>query len=74
MQGNCLAMGNRLAVIADNCFVFKLERKLFSILSIKPLFWIRYIDDVIAICDRTIISEDVLVTNLKNLHLNITFT
>ena len=49
MQGNCLAMGNRLAVIAANCFVFKLERKLFSILPARPLFWMRYIDDVIAI-------------------------
>ena len=29
MQGNCLAMGNRLAIIAANCFVFKLECKLF---------------------------------------------
>ena len=48
MQRNCLAMGNRLAVIAANCFVFKLERKLFSILPARPLFWIRYIDDVIA--------------------------
>ena len=40
----------------------------------RPLLWIRYIDDVIAICDRTIISEDLLVTNLKNLHPNITFS
>ena len=38
MQGNCLAMGNRLAVIVANCFVFKLECKLFSILPARPLF------------------------------------
>ena len=73
-QGNCLAMGNRVAVREANCFVFKLERELFSTLPAKPLFWIRYIDDVIATCDRTIISENLLVTNLKNLHPNITFT
>ena len=29
MKGNCLAMGNRLIVVTVNCFVFKLERKLF---------------------------------------------
>ena len=74
MQGNCLAMGNRLAVVAPNCFVFTLERKLFSILPARPLFWVHYIDDVIAICDKTIISEDLLVTKLKDLHPNITFT
>ena len=74
MQGNCLAIGNRLAVVAANCFVLKLERKLCSILPARPLFWIRYIDDIIAICDKTIISEDLLVTNLKDLHPNITFT
>ena len=38
MQGNCLAIGNGLAIVAANCFVFKLERKLFSILQSRPLF------------------------------------
>ena len=74
MQGDCFAMDNRLAVVAANCFVFNLERKLCSILPARQLFWIRYIDDVIAICDKTIISEDLLITNLKDLHPNITFT
>ena len=74
MQENCLAMGNWLTVVAANCFVFTLERKLFSILPARLLFWIRYIDDVIAICDKTIISEDLLVTKLKDLHPNIIFT
>ena len=53
----------------------KLERTLFSILPARPLFWIRYIYDVIAICDKNIISVLLLlVTNLKDLHPNITFT
>ena len=74
IQGNCLTIGNRLAIEAANCFVFKLERKLFSILPGRPLLWIQYIDDVIAICDKTIISEDLLEINFKDLHPNITFT
>ena len=67
-------MGNRLAVVAANCSVFTQERKLFSILPAKLLSWMRYIDDGIAICDKTIISEDLLVIKLKDSHPNITFT
>ena len=37
MQGNCLAMGNRLAVVASNSFVYELERKLFADLPNQPL-------------------------------------
>ena len=47
-QGDCLAMGNRLSVIAANCFVYSLEKKLFSKLNTNAkhlCFWVRYIDD-----------------------------
>ena len=37
-------MGNHLVVIAANCFVYMLEQKLFSILTLKPLLWILHID------------------------------
>ena len=36
-QGNHLAMGNRLAIVASNCFVYELERKLFADLPNQPL-------------------------------------
>ena len=49
MQGNCLAMRKRLAVIAANYFVYTLGEKLVSIFTLKPLLWINYIDDIIAI-------------------------
>ena len=32
-RGDCLAMGNRLSVIAANCFVYSLGKKLFSKLN-----------------------------------------
>ena len=67
MHGNCLVMGNRLAIVAANCCIFTQKRKLFSILPAKPLFWIRYIDDNNAICDKTIIPEDLLVTKCERL-------
>ena len=74
MQGNCLAKGNRLAVIAANCFVHTLEEKLFSILTSKPLLWIRYINDLIAVFDCNLIPQQFITTALKDLHPNISFT
>ena len=62
MQGNCLAMGNRQAVIAANYFVYTLEEKLFSILILKPLLWIYYIHDIIAIFDSNLIPEQYITT------------
>jgi hypothetical protein len=73
-QGNCLAMSNRLAVVAANCFVFKLEKQLFSTLPNKPVFWIRYIDDIFAIINTTSSNENVIINNMKILHPNISFT
>ena len=53
-QGDCLAMGNRLSVIATNCFVYSLEKKLFSKLNTNAkhlCFGVRYIDDIFIIID-----------------------
>ena len=49
-------MGNRLSVIAANCFVYSLEKKLFSKLNTNAkhlCFWVRYIDDIFIIIDKT---------------------
>ena len=76
-QGDCLAMGNRLSVIAANCFVYSLEKKLFSKLNTNTkhlCFWVRYIDDIFIIIDKTQISYDLLKLEMESLHSNIKFT
>ena len=35
-QGDCLTMGNRLSIVAANCFVYMLEFKLFQLLKCIP--------------------------------------
>ena len=74
MQGNCLAMGNRLAVVASNCFVYELERKLFSDLPNQPLLWVRYLNDIIAVFDRSTVSKELILSKLNCLHSDIKFT
>ena len=76
-QGDCLAMGNRLSVIAANCFVYSLEKKLFSKLNTNAkhlCVWVRYIDDIFIIIDKTQISCDLLKLEMESLHSNIKFT
>ena len=65
-------MGNRLSVIAANCFVYGLEQKLFSKLNTYTkhvCFWVRYIDDTFIIIDKTHISYDLLKLELESLHI-----
>ena len=76
-QGDCLAMGNRLSVVAANCFVYSLEKKLFSKLNTNAkhlCFWVRYIDDIFIIIDKTQVSYDLLKLEMESLHSNIKFT
>ena len=74
MQRNCLAMGNRLAVVASNCFVYELEQKLFTDLPNQPLLLVCYIDDIIAVFDQSTISKELISTKLNCLHSDIKFT
>ena len=76
-QGDCLAMGNRLSVIAANCFVYSLEKKLYSKLNTNAkhlCFRVRYIDDIFIIIDKIQISYDLLKLEMVSLHSNIKFT
>ena len=77
VQGGCPVMSNRLSVIAANCFVYSLEKKLFSKLNTNTKYlciWVRYINDIFIISDKTQISYDFLKLEMKSLHTNIKFT
>ena len=70
-------MGNRLSATAANCFVYSLEKKLFSKLNTNTkhlCFWVRYIHDIFIIIDKTQISYNLLKLEMESLHSNIKFT
>ena len=73
-QGDCLAMGNRLSIVAANCFVYTLELKLFQLLGRTPKLWIRFIDDIFIMDTFDNLHLDIILNNLNNLHPNIHVT
>ena len=67
-------MGTKLAVAFANIFMAKIEKEILRQSSIKPIFWKRFIDDVISVWDtsRNAIEEFLLKAN--NFHPTIKFT
>ena len=67
-------MGTKLAVAFANIFMAKIEKEILRQSSIKPIFWKRFIDDVISVWDtsRNEIGEFLLKAN--NFHPTIKFT
>ena len=75
LQTHGTAMGTKLAVAFANIFMAKIEKRKYSgQSSIKPIFWKRFIDDVISVWDtsRNEIEEFLLKAN--NFHPTIKFT
>ena len=68
------AMGTKMAVAFANIFMAKIEKEILRQSSIKPIFWKRFIDDVISVWDtsRNEIEEFLLKAN--NFHPTIKFT
>ena len=67
-------MGTKMAVAFANIFMAKIEKEILRQSSIKPIFWKRFIDDVISVWDtsRNEIEEFLLKAN--NFHPTIKFT
>ena len=74
LQTHGTAMGTKMAVAFANIFMAKIEKEILRQSSIKPIFWKRFIDDVISVWDtsRNEIEEFLLQAN--NLHPTIKFT
>ena len=66
-------MGTKMAVAFANIFMAKIEKEILRQSSIKPIFWKRFIDDVISVWDtsRNEIEEFLLQAN--NFHPTIKF-
>ena len=58
-------MGTKMAVAFANIFMAKIEKEILRQSSIKPIFWKRFIDDVISVWDtsRNAIEEFLLKAN-----------
>ena len=58
-------MGTKMAVAFANIFMAKIEKEILRQSSIKPIFWKRFIDDVISVWDtsRNEIGEFLLKAN-----------
>ena len=74
LQTDGTAMGTKMAVAFANIFMDKIEKEILRQSSIKPIFWKRFIDDVISVWDtsRNEIEEFLLQAN--NFHPTIKFT
>ena len=72
-QTHGITMGTKMAVAFANIFMAKIEKEILRQSSIKPIFWKRFIDDVISVWDtsRNEIEEFLLKAN--NFHPTIKF-
>ena len=61
-------MGTKLAVAFANIFMAKLEKEILRQSSIKPIFWKRFIDDVISIWDTSRIYRQTTSILQSNSH------
>ena len=66
-------MGTKMAIAFANIFMAKIEKEILRQSSIKPIFWERFIDDVISVWNtsRNAIEEFLLKAN--NFHPTIKF-
>ena len=46
-------MGTKMAVAFANTFLAKIEKQILRQSSIKPIFWKKFIDDVISVWDTS---------------------
>ena len=53
LQTHGTAMGTKMAVAFANIFMAKIEKEILGQSSIKPIFWKRFIDDVISAWDTS---------------------
>ena len=67
-------MGTKLAPAYANIFMGKLEHTILSSAILKPLYYRRYIDDVLILWPHSITKLNKFITSLNNYHPSIKFT
>ena len=68
------AMGTKLAPAYANIFMGKLEHSIFSQAPLKPIFYKRYIDDILILWPHSELELNKLLSNMNSFHPSIKFT
>ena len=74
LQTHGTAMGTKMAVAFANIFMAKIEKEILGQSSIKPIFWKRFIDDVISAWDTSKNEIEEFLLKANNFHPTIKFT
>ena len=67
-------MGTKMAVAFANIFMAKIETEILRQSNTKPIFWKRYIDDVIAMWNTSIEKIEEFILEANSFHPTIKFT
>ena len=69
-------MGTKMAVAFANIFMARIEKQILSqsCITMKPLFWKRYIDDVFSLWNASLNKIEGFVKKANNFHSTIKFT
>ena len=68
------AMGTRVAPTFANLFMADLENKFLNTCTLKPLIWLRYIDDIFCLWTHGTEELNKFIDNINNFHNTIKFT
>ena len=74
LQSHGTAMSTKMAVAFANIFMAKIEKEILRQSSIKPIFWKRFIDDVISVWDKSKNKIEEFPLKANNFHPTIKFT
>ena len=74
LQTHGTTMGTKMAVAFANIFMVKIEKEILRQSSIKPIFWKKFIDDVISVWDTSRNEIEEFLLQVNNFHPTIKFT
>ena len=74
LQTHGTAMGTKMAVAFANIFMAKIETEILRQSNTKPIFWKRYIDDVISLWNTSIDKIEEFLLEANSFHPTIKFT
>ena len=74
LQSHGTAMGTKMAVAFANIFMAKIEREILGQSNTTPIFWKRFIDDIISMWDTSRDKIEEFLLKANSFHPTIKFT
>ena len=74
LQSHGTAMGTKMAIAFANIFMAKIEREILTQSNIIPIFWKRFIDDIISMWDTNRDKIEEFLLRANSFHPTIKFT